>query len=198
MRNKNFKRVDVASIRKQLRAFIWGDFRTPTMREETLKQLFLDSMVVVRVIASQVDGKNYHLDLSDTRLLDETGLSSRRLKTIRLDVLKKAGVIWFPESSRPKKLGDYPNWMFRKVFLVFKKFVRVIKNTFGPKPHNIPKGSKYVPQYHALRNEALAIWFKNEGYNFENSDPYYWANFSRFLDQYIFYTTGLLRVDLLK
>jgi hypothetical protein len=80
------------------------------------------------VIAPQIQ-KDFRLDLNDEMISRELGVSERRAKQIRLE-LKAAGIIDFPEWSRPKKKGDYPYWMVVRSFIQFpiKK-----RRTFVPK-----------------------------------------------------------------
>lgn len=97
--------------------------------------------IVFGIIDVQLED-GFRLNLNDKIISEYVGVSESRAHQLRME-LKAAGVIWFPEWSRPKKAGDYPYWMVVETFLNFDK---IEKKT--------PKNRKYVQKYYDLRKDA--------------------------------------------
>lgn len=95
-------------------------------------------------------GDNPRLDLNDELVSKELDVSERRAKQIRLK-LKEAGIVEFPEWSRPKKKGDYPYWM------IVRRFIQLpirMKRTFTPKT-----SKKYNQTWCRLYDQAKKVVF---------------------------------------
>jgi hypothetical protein len=113
--------------------------RVRTLDHDRLKSEMLQ--VVNLVIAPQL-ADSWRLDLSDKRIKLALGISDRRAKQVRLE-LKAAGIIWFPEWSRPRKEGHYPYWM------IYKKFVKVAK----------PEKKKFTPKTSKKYNQSWCLMY---------------------------------------
>lgn len=106
---------------------------------------------VFEIINEQLE-YSFTLDLNDRLVADKINVSERRAKQIRLE-LKNAGLIWFPEWSRPKAKGHYPKWMLAKEFIEFEKFDK-------EKQVSKAKNKKYKSLYYSYYEDA-----KKEAYN---------------------------------
>ena len=126
--------IDVFYHRRDEAAYKEG--KTPRAGSRRLKMR--DEMVraVSELIAPQLE-EGFHLDLNDAAMADTLGISERRARQLRLD-LKEAGLIFFPEWSRPKKKGDYPYWMLDSKYMVFQE---------SPRRMSVRDESRYLPLY---------------------------------------------------
>lgn len=82
------------------------------------QRMMTEMLQVVKFVIAQQIEEGFRLDLSDKTISLAIGVSDRRAKQLRLE-LKAAGIVWFPEWSRQRKLGDCPYWMIVKNLIKF-------------------------------------------------------------------------------
>lgn len=142
------KKTITAHFSKKIEALKAEGRRPRYANHEKMKTQMLQ--VIELVIATQIE-EGFRLDLSDKTIALALSVSARRAKQLRLE-LKAAGVVWFPEWSRQKKVGDYPYWMIVKNFIKFPKFEKKV-----PKPKTSKKyNQRWCGIYDQAKKDVIA------------------------------------------
>jgi hypothetical protein len=117
-------------------------------RPGTQRRMKEEMMAIVELVIAPQLARSFRLDLSDDFISARLEMSERRAKYLRSE-MKDAGLIFFPEYSKPKKAGDYPIWMLEKEFIVF-----VDLDEAGIKVKKSERFKKYKPLYFRLYTAA--------------------------------------------
>lgn len=155
-------KLDRKLVRSKLRVFVEREQTKLSSSERKVRATTSDRLLkdmiefVMKVIEPQLK-KGFRLDLSDELVQKKIGVTRSRSKVLRLK-LKDAGVIWFPEWSRPKKPGHYPLWLVAKDFLVYQTSPEKRKTK---KEREEEMNSRYHPEYFKIYSEVCSEVYRD-------------------------------------
>lgn len=114
-----------------------------TPDSQRFKSLLIAAMFLA-VDPQLKSGTSFKLDLSDNFLSKRLDVTTNQATRIRAE-LKSAGLIFFPEWSRPKKEGDYPCWLVKHEYMTFMETEKVKRAVVN---------RKYQPLYYVVKDDA--------------------------------------------
>jgi hypothetical protein len=115
-------------------------------------------LIVTQVITPRI-AESFRLHLDDLAVTEELNISARRAKQLRLE-LQDAGIVWFPEWSRPKRPGHRPYWMLVQSFIKWPEVEMKAKTAKTSKTYN----QTYCVMFEAACKKAYAQLVRDDRY----------------------------------